>query len=214
MKRGWPVICCDAQPKQEFDYTVHFRFQKGKAGRESLDYFCKFMQTHEWMRRRQQQPRNGNRGEDRFRPCFYYLWISFKNSTLYIHTDCTVCCTHTLTHIYVHTRQWEPSGSVSELKHLEICEYRHHTGSAALFAFPLPGRAAEGEHPLFTSILMKQRMWSSLSWDWHFFCVAVGAALHARLEWMQLALLWWWAAYELCTDGEIGREGVGWGGWM
>lgn len=165
------------------------------------------MQAHEWMRRRRQQPRNGNRGEDRFRPRFYYLWISFKNSALYIHTDWEYTH-HSVPHTHTHTRQWEPSGSISELKHLEIREYRHHTSSPALFAFPLPGRAAEEEgHPLFKSILMKQRMWDSLSWDWHFFCVAVGAAMHARLEWMQLALLWRWAAYELCTDGEIGRGG-------
>lgn len=125
-----------------------------------------------------------------------YIYIQTES------THITACHTHT------HTRQWEPSGSISELKHLEIREYRHHTSSPALFAFPLPGRAAEEEgHPLFKSILMKQRMWDSLSWDWHFFCVAVGAAMHARLEWMQLALLWRWAAYELCTDGEIGRGG-------
>lgn len=41
------------------------------------------MQTHEWMRR--QQPRNGNRGKDRFRPCYCYLRFIFKNSTLYIY---------------------------------------------------------------------------------------------------------------------------------
>lgn len=51
------------------------------------------------------------------------------------------------------------SGSkVAKLKHLEMREYRHHTSSPALFAFPLPGRAVEEERPLVTSILMKQRM--------------------------------------------------------
>lgn len=28
-----------------------------------------------------------NRGRDGFRPSYYYLWICFKNSTLYIHPD-------------------------------------------------------------------------------------------------------------------------------
>ncbi len=69
--------------------------------REIPEYFCKFMQTHEWMRRQQQQLRNGNRGEDRFRPRFYYLWISFINSALYIHTDC-VYTQHTHTHTHTH----------------------------------------------------------------------------------------------------------------
>ncbi len=173
------------------------------------------MQTHEWMRRRQQQQlRNGNRGEDCFRPRFDYLWISFKNSTLYIHTDCvyTQNSTHTHTHkphthTHTHTRQWEPSGSITELKHLESCSYRHHTSSPALFAFPLPGRAAEEERPPFTSILTKQRMRNSLSWDWHSFCAAVGAALHARLEWMQLALLGNELLMNYALMGEIGRGG-------
>lgn len=68
---------------------------------------------------------------------------------LYIYTA------HTLNH--AHERQQEPSGSITELEHLESCEHRRHTSSGALLAFPLPGRAAGEEHPLFTSIHLKTK---------------------------------------------------------
>lgn len=38
-----------------------------------------------------------NRGRDGFRPSYYYLWICFKNSTLYIHPD-SAYTPHTHTH--------------------------------------------------------------------------------------------------------------------
>lgn len=83
--------------RQKISTSKTLNFKKGIA--ESPDNFCKFIQTHEWMTR--QQPSNGNKGEDCFRLHFYYLWISFKNSTLYIHTDC-VHWLHSVPH--THTR--------------------------------------------------------------------------------------------------------------
>lgn len=83
---------------------VHSKFQTFQKGQSGERAHRVFMQTHEWMRRRQ-QPRNGNRGEDRFRPRFYYLWFSYKNSTLYIHTDCVYAQYSAHTHV----RQSEPS---------------------------------------------------------------------------------------------------------
>lgn len=95
---------------------------------------------------------------------------------IYIQTVCTLTAQRAA---YSHTRQWEPSGSISELKHLEICEYRHHTSSPALYSFYLGQLQKENQlylHPFLwkkeCEIVCHQ---TNIS-----FCVAVSAKLHAQ----------------------------------
>lgn len=155
--------------------------KREKWREKSPECFCKFMQTHEWMRR-QQQTRNGNRGEDRFRPRFLLFAVQLLKIARYIytHTDCVY------THCAACTRHMTVGEKVAAVCRAEVSGDRHNTGSPALFAFPVPAEE-EDKRPLLTSILLKQRIWNCPSWDWHSLCAAVGAAQHAHLERMQWA---------------------------
>lgn len=121
------------------------------------------MQTHDWMRSRQRD-RNGNRGKDCFRSRYYYLWLRFKNSTLYIHRDC----------VYKHNtagakwqHYWGDSSGTHKVQ-------THHTSSPALFTFP-PTR--HGSHRGKTDTIGIHSCETKKSVMRHSFCGATGTVV-------------------------------------
>lgn len=131
---------------------------------------------------------------------------------LYIYIQ--TVCTHT--HCTVHTHTHDSGSQVAALQHWSIWKSREYTDTTPALRHCLHslhlGEQQEEVRPVFTSILMKQRMRNSPSWDWHSFCAAaaaVGAAPCRAL--LQSGCNWRGVAYELCTDGERLWRGKGGG---